>query len=169
MFVTGNAYLSPKLTPMKSNETVIEEFYTAFKNKNIKYMQNCYSEEAVFNDPVFSNLSAKEVRSMWEMLIKSGKDMRVEFNNIKANQAGGTAEWHAYYTFSATGKKVINHVHSSFIIGNAKIVKHTDSFDFYKWAGQAFGLKGLMLGWTGFFKAKVSKTASHKLKNYMER
>ena len=35
-----------------------------------------------------------------------------------------------------------------------------DSFDFYKWARQAFGLTGLLIGWTTYFKAKVPECAT---------
>lgn len=130
-------------------------------------MQNSYADNATFNDPAFRNLDAKQVRSMWEMLIKSSKDMRLEFDHIKADSHSGSAEWTAYYTFSATGRKVVNRVKSSFIIENGKIVSQADQFNFHRWSAQALGLSGLLLGWTSFLKKKVQKTAADKLKAYM--
>lgn len=152
---------------MNANETLINQFYTAFKNKDVKTMQDCYADTAVFNDAVFQNLDAAAVRSMWEMLIRSGKDMRVEFTGVSADGANGKAEWTAWYTFSATGNKVENRISASFIFENGKIISHTDAFNFYRWARQALGLPGLLLGWTPFLKNKIRKRAANNLRLYM--
>jgi len=154
---------------MNINEEVITHFYTCFKNKDIKGMQDCYAHNTIFNDAVFSNLNAIQVRSMWEMLIKSGKDMRLEFDHVQADERTATANWLAYYTFSATGNKVVNKVKASFILENGKIISHTDDFDFYQWAKQALGVTGLLLGWTPFLKNKIRKRAADNLRLYMAR
>src|ERR1700710_944013 len=122
---------------MNANESLIHHFYTSFKNKDIKGMQNCYADHATFTDPAFRDLDARQVRSMWEMLIKTGKNMRIEYDQVKADEHTGTAEWVAYYTFSATGKKVVNRIKSSFVLENGKIVSQQDEFNFYHWSRQA--------------------------------
>lgn len=152
---------------MITNEELIRHFYTSFQNKDVKAMQNCYADSATFSDPVFSNLNANQVRAMWAMLIKSGKDMRIEFKNISGNETGASAEWDAYYTFSATGNKVINRIKASFLIENGKIIKHTDDFNFHTWAKQALGFTGLVLGWTGFLRNKISTKAKGNLEAFM--
>lgn len=154
---------------MTPNESLITHFYTCFQNKDIKGMQDCYADQAVFNDPAFGPLNAAEVRGMWAMLIGSSKDMRIEFSAVKADEQAGTAtaHWDAYYTFSKTGNKVINRIDSSFVIKDGKILRHTDSFDFHTWAKQALGLSGLLLGWTSFLKTKVRKTAAGSLHSYL--
>lgn len=152
---------------MNTNENLIHHFYTCFKNKDIKGMQDCYADTATFNDAVFKNLSAVQVRKMWEMLIKSGKDLHLEFSNISADDHRGKAEWVANYTFSATGNKVENHIKASFILENGKIINHHDDFNFYKWAKQALGLPGLLLGWTPYLKNKIQKKAANNLRLYM--
>lgn len=152
---------------MNTNESLIHHFYTCFKNKDIKGMQDCYADTATFNDAVFKDLNAIQVRKMWEMLIKSGKDLQLEFCNIKAEDHHGTAEWVAFYTFSATRNKVDNRIKSSFILENGKIINHTDDFNFYRWASQALGLVGLLLGWTPFLRNKIQKKAANNLRLYM--
>ena len=154
---------------MDKNKALIEQFYSALQNKKIVELQSLYAENAVFNDPVFSNLNAKRVRAMWEMLITSGKDMRIEFYNVSGNATGGTAQWDAYYTFSATGNKVVNRITAHFTIENGKIVKHTDSFSFYSWARQALGIPGLLFGWSSLIKAKIRKKAKKNLETFMSR
>jgi ketosteroid isomerase-like protein len=155
--------------PMNSNEQLIAHFYTAFQQKDYISMQKCYADTAVFNDEVFKNLDAQQVRSMWEMLIKRGKDLHLEFKHVKADDHTGSAEWIATYTFSSTGRKVVNHIYASFVFENGKIVRHTDQFNFYAWAKQALGLKGLLLGWTNFLKNKVQQTAMKNLAVYIKR
>ena len=152
---------------MNANEQLIHHFYTCFKNKDFKAMQDCYADEAIFNDAVFKNLNAKEVKAMWHMLISKGKDFRLEFKNISATEHTAKAHWDAYYTFSATGRKVINRIDASFEIENGKIVKHTDNFNFHTWAKQALGPTGLLLGWTDFLNKKVSAQAMKNLENFM--
>ena len=130
-------------------------------------MQSCYADHATFSDAVFKNLNAAEVKAMWEMLIMKGKDLRIEFGQITASAASGTAHWDAYYTFSATGKKVVNKIDAHFEFEAGKITKHTDTFDFYTWAKQALGTSGLLLGWTGFLQRKVSAQAMNNLRAFM--
>ncbi|MES2513258.1 MAG: nuclear transport factor 2 family protein [Bacteroidota bacterium] len=153
---------------MNTNQLLIQKFYTCFQNKDYKGMQDCYADNAVFNDSVFKNLNSSQVKAMWEMLIKSGKDLRVEFKDINATETNGTAHWDAYYTFSRTGNKVINRINATFTFENGKIVTHTDHFDFYSWAKQSLGLTGLLLGWTKFMKNKVQQTAMQNLNVFMK-
>ncbi|MGF1923141.1 MAG: nuclear transport factor 2 family protein [Bacteroidia bacterium] len=152
---------------MDSNEKLIIHFYTCFQNKDIKGMQDCYSENAVFNDAVFKNLNAKQVRAMWEMLIVKGKDLRLEFKDISAADNRANAHWDAFYTFSSTGRKVVNRIDASFEIRDGKIVKHYDNFSFYAWARQALGVTGVLLGWTSFLNKKVSAQAMKNLEGFM--
>ena len=132
-------------------------------------MQNCYADNATFSDSVFKNLNSSQVKTMWEMLISSSKDMKLEFKDIKATETNGTAHWDAYYTFSKTGNKVVNHIDATFTFKNGKIVSHTDYFNFYTWAKQALGTTGVLLGWTPIIKSKVQKTAIRSLNAFMKK
>jgi hypothetical protein len=73
------------------------------------------------------------------------------------------------YIFSATGRRVINRIHAEFEFKDGKIYRHTDSFDLHKWAAQAMGFKGKLLGGTSFFRKKVQKTAREGLNRYISR
>ena len=146
---------------------LIERFYTAFQNKDYITMQECYADSARFDDPVFHNLNAEQVRTMWEMFCVRSKDLNIEFMNIKANETEGSAAWIARYTFSSTGKQVVNNIIANFKFENGKIIRHTDTFNFHKWARQALGLSGLFLGWMPFVKNKVQKSAMLALNNYV--
>jgi ketosteroid isomerase-like protein len=146
---------------------VIEKFYTAFQQKDYATMQSLYHDKAVFNDEAFVNLDSAAVKAMWEMMLKRGKDFSLSFSNITENGTKGSANWVATYTFSATGNKVVNKIHSEFVLQDGLIIQQTDTFPFHKWASQALGIKGLLLGWTGFFRKKVQATAAKNLHDFM--
>ena len=59
----------------------------------------------------------------------------------------GRAHWVATYTYSATGRPVENRIDATFEFRDGRIVRHRDRFDLYRWARQALGPKGLLLGW----------------------
>ena len=152
-----------------TNEQLITSFYSSFQKKDYKGMQECYADTATFSDAVFVNLNATEVKAMWEMLCKRGKDLTLQFRDVKAHGNKVTAEWKAHYTFSASNRKVVNLIKADFVIENGKIVKHTDTFDFYKWSKQALGATGILLGWTNFFKNTVRKGARKSLNDFMNK
>ena len=130
-------------------------------------MQACYHPESEFNDSAFVGLNAKQVKAMWHMLNETGKELTLTYTGITANDKTGKAHWEAWYTFSKTGNKVHNIIDASFEFKDGLIISHKDSFDFYRWAGFAFGFTGKIIGWTPFFKNKVQKAAKENLERFI--
>lgn len=79
-------------------------------------------------------LRGAEAGRMWRMLCECGKDLKIEFRYVQADEHRGKAHWEAWFAFSATGKKVHNVVEASFEFRDGKIIRHTDQFDFRRWA-----------------------------------
>lgn len=136
---------------------IIEKFYTAFTAQDPEAMVACYHKDIHFEDPAFGVLKGKRAGMMWRMLCGSqkGKEFKVTFSDITYNEEKGTAHWEAHYAFSATGRKVHNKIDAAFEFKDGKIIKHIDSFSLRKWAAQALGFKGALLGGTSFFKNKL--------------
>ncbi len=132
-------------------------------------MGECYHEEAIFYDPVFEDLNSTELKAMWEMLCMNAKDFSLQFSAVEADHEYGTCSWVATYTFSKTGRKVINKVKAHVRFVDGKIVEHTDDFDLWKWSRQALGLPGWMLGWSEFMQRKIRKTAQDNLLRHMQK
>lgn len=152
---------------MNPNEQLIEEFYAAFATGNDKTMASCYHEDIVFEDPVFGILSGQEVTDMWKMLIERSKgNLKIEFSDVKASADSGSALWIASYNFSKTNRNIINTVFARFEFRDGLIVRHTDYFNVWKWSRQAFGLTGVLLGWTGFMQRKIQEQAKTALVKY---
>ena len=140
------------------NKRVIEAFYSAFEARDGAAMSACYHSRAHFKDEVF-DLHGVEVGAMWRMLCSRGKDLRVEASNLKADGDSGSADWQAWYVFSASGRPVHNRVHSEFRFSDGLILEQVDTFSFAAWSRQALGPIALLLGWTPVLKRKVRKNA----------
>ena len=153
---------------MLDNEKLIQKFYSAFQSKDYVTMQGLYHPQGHFSDPVFTSLNSAEVKAMWQMLISRGKDLRVDFNNIKADDKQGSCHWEAWYTFSSTGKKVHNIIDASFEFSDGLILKHRDVFDFWRWSRQSLGIAGVLLGWSPLLKDKIRATAAAGLRKFMQ-
>ena len=154
---------------MNSNEEIVRRFYTAFQQLDYTTMQDCYSDDAVFNDPVFGLLQGAEVKAMWEMLCKNAKDFSLTYGNIQhLDDEYSTSDWVATYTFSKTGKKVVNTIKANMRFADGKIAEHSDAFSLHKWSSQALGFSGWLLGWNSFFQSKIKNGAKRNLMKFME-
>jgi len=152
---------------MTANESTIYKFYTAFANADATTMCECYHQDVQFSDPAFGPLKGKEVCQMWEMLVERSKgNLKIEFTDVEANEYLGSALWTARYRFSKTNRQVVNTIAAKFHFKDGLIVKHSDDFDIWKWAKQALGVKGILLGWTGFMQKKIQDHAKKSLKKY---
>ena len=151
------------------NEEIIQRFYTAFQKLDYKTMQDCYSHDIIFNDPVFGVLQGDEARAMWEMLCKQAKSFSLTFSDIRLlDEEYATCNWTATYTFSKTGKPVVNNVKAHMRIQDNKITEHTDQFNLYKWCRQALGVSGVLLGWSSLLQNKIRKQARGNLRKFMK-
>ena len=148
---------------MNANETTINQFYSAFQKLDAETMATCYANDVQFSDPVFTLLQGAEASDMWRMLTSKAQNFSLTFDGIRADDVSGQAHWVATYTFSQTGRTVVNDIHASFIFKDGKIVRHQDHFNLWKWAQQALGLKGLLLGWTPFLQNAVRAQAAKGL------
>lgn len=148
-----------------TNQDTIERFYRAFQARDGAAMSACYAPDATFRDPVFE-LSGDRIGLMWRMLTERGKDLRVEFSNVTADENTGNADWQAWYSFSKTGRKVHNVIRARFRFRDGLIVDHVDDFDLWRWSRQAFGPVGVLLGWTPMLRAKVRAEAAKSLDAY---
>lgn len=134
---------------MAGNDEVIRTLYDALDRHDGETMAAQYLPDATFQDPAFGELSGAEAGDMWRMLCSRATDLKVELAEHEANGDEGTAHWIATYTFN-TGRPVVNDIRARFRFRDGKIADHRDRFPFHKWARQALGPPGLVLGLPGF-------------------
>jgi ketosteroid isomerase-like protein len=152
-----------------SNDALIRDFYAAFDQRDGDRMAACYAPDAHFSDPVFTDLTGDEPGSMWRMLTGRADDLRVELLEHDADGDTGSARWRAQYTFTQTGRPVVNDVRATFRFRDGLIADHRDEFGFHRWARQALGPTGLLLGWTPVLRSATRKRARAGLGEFMAR
>jgi ketosteroid isomerase-like protein len=143
---------------------LITRFYTAFQALDAEAMAACYADDATFSDPVFTDLRGHQVGDMWRMLCSSAQDFSLTFDSVTDT----SAHWVATYTFTSTGRRVVNDITASFVIADGLIEEHRDSFDLWAWSRQALGPSGVALGWTPFLQGKVRGQAMAGLRKYQQ-
>lgn len=150
------------------HEALINKFYSAFQKLDYTCMQSCYSDDIVFFDPVFGLLRGDEVNAMWEMLCKNATDFTLTYSNIiHLDEEYSTCDWVATYTFSKTGRRVVNKIKANMRFADGKIAEHSDAFSLHKWSSQAMGLMGWLLGWNRFFQRRIQNGARRSLTKFM--
>ena len=148
------------------NQDLIERFYAAFNERDGAAMAACYAPDVSFSDPVFPDLRGSDAGTMWRMLTSRATDLRIDLLEHEADDERGSAHWVAHYTFAQTGRPVVNDVRASFRFGAGLIVQHRDEFDFHRWARQALGASGRLLGWTPLVRNAVRKRAQAGLDEF---
>jgi len=151
------------------NAELLTRFYTAFQKHDGDAMAGCYGPAVRFSDPVFPNLEGERAKDMWRMLCKIGQDLTIDFSNVSGDDGHGSAHWEAHYTFSRTGRPVVNRVEGMFAFRDGLIVRHYDRFSFWRWAAQALGPLGSALGWFAPLQWKVRKDAAASLEKFRAR
>jgi ketosteroid isomerase-like protein len=154
---------------MHPHETLIREFYARFAARDAEAMARCYHPEVAFSDTVFPMLRGRDAGDMWRMLLTRATDLAVTLDEATADEDGGRAKWTARYTFTRTGRPVVNRIEAMFAFRDGLIVRHYDRFPFWRWAAQAFGPGGMLLGWLPPFKWKVRKDAERGLRRFQAR
>ena len=130
---------------MADNAELIRSLYDALDRHDGEAMAALYAPDGRFRDPAFGELSGAEAGDMWRMLTGRAEDLSVELVDHGADGDSGSAHWIATYTFR-TGRHVVNDIQARFSFRDGRIVDHRDTFSFWRWARQALGPAGLILG-----------------------
>ena len=152
--------------PAQLNRELIERLYGALDRGDGAAMTACYAPDARFSDPAFGELRGEEIGRMWRMLTSRSTDLAVDLAEHEAGPESGTARWIARYTFTSTGRTVVNDVRASFRFAGGLIAEHDDRFSFFRWSRQALGAPGLLLGWTPLLRAAVRRRARAELARF---
>ena len=145
------------------NRALIRTLYEALDRHDGEAMAACYAADARFRDPAFGELSGAEAGDMWRMLTGRAEDLSVELADHHADGDAGSAHWIARYTFTDTGRPVVNDVRARFRFADELIVEHVDEFSFFAWSRQALGPVGMALGWTPILPALTRRRARGRL------
>jgi ketosteroid isomerase-like protein len=146
-----------------ANDELIESLYAALGRRDGDAMTACYGADPTFSDPAFGELRGPEVGRMWRMLTARATELEVDLKEHQADDSSGTAHWIARYPFAKTGRPVVNDVRAEFRFRDGLIVEHRDRFDLRRWAAQALGAPGRILGFTPLLPIVVRRQARGQL------
>lgn len=151
----------------------ITRFYRAFAALDVATMASCYADSVQFQDEVFALHGKTQTMGMWSMLCDAIRtqgqaDWQLTFSDVVCDADIGQAHWVAHYRFSATGRLVHNRIQAQFTFdAQGLILTHRDRFDFWRWAAQALGPVGRLLGWTPMLRHQVQARARRQLQKYL--
>lgn len=148
---------------MTSAETraVLVRFYDALSRRDGETMAALYAPDAVFEDEIY-RLEGPDVGKMWRGLMSRAKTLQVSYTIARAGADAGTVEWTARYLYPGGGP-VVNVILSELEFENGLIVRQRDRFDFRRWAAQALGARGRLLGRFEWFRRAVSREAAKRV------
>jgi ketosteroid isomerase-like protein len=149
------------------SDATIVALYEALHRHDGDAAAACYTPDARFEDPAFGVLEHGRVREMWRMLTASSPDLAVELLDHGAAGDHGHARWRARYTFSASGRPVVNVVDARFRFERELIAEQVDSFPLRSWGRQALGPRGTVLGAAGVLGPIVRRQARARLDTHI--
>jgi ketosteroid isomerase-like protein len=148
------------------NQELIRKLYDALGRRDGDAMAAFYSPTARFHDPVFGELNGSQAGDMWRMLAGRSRDLKVELAEHEADEREGRGRWIARYTFTPTGRAVVNEGNARFRFEDGRIVEHVDRFSFYRWARQALGPMGILMGWAPPLRLALRRRALEDLERF---
>ena len=152
-----------------NNSELLNQFYQSFSKGDAEGMIQCYHESIIFQDPAFGILKGDRAKNMWRMLLSRNSDITISYDILETSANSGSVAWIAKYDYGLEKRKVCNKVLGKFQFKDGKIIKHTDSFDLWKWSRQALGLSGYILGWTALMRIKIQQKTKKLLDNFIEK
>jgi len=148
---------------------ILNNFYTAYCNKNLSEISDFYHPEIEFYDHAFGNLKKDELMTMWSMLFnRAFKDLTINVSNIKVENEIGSSHIDCYYTYALTNRKVHNSIDTRITFKDNLIIEQIDIFSLKEWAKQSLGWKEGLIANTLFFKNKLQKQTRKALFKYAE-
>ncbi len=146
---------------------VVQSFYDAFVVKDGEKMASCYHSDIVFEDPAFGELKGDRAGDMWRMLCERGKDLKITYEIESVTEDSASVHWVADYSFGKDKRPVHNQIKADLRFKDGLIIDHRDQFDLHRWASQALGWKGKLLGGTAFIRNQIRKQSNQALDRYV--
>jgi len=154
---------------MNSNILLLNTFFKSLKHNEYHQLTDCYSDGAVYFDPIFGLLERDKLIALWEMLSKNAKGLLIEYGEVvSVDQEYYTCEWSITYQYPPTGRKVYSAIKSYFLIKDGKIEEHSNAYSIHDWSKQAIGFSGWLFGWNRFFQQSIKNKAQKALLKFMQ-
>jgi hypothetical protein len=141
----------------------IERWYRALAHRDAAGLAACDHAVARRSDPAFPNRSGD--RRDVGRAVRAGAG----FRGVQAEGDRGETHWEARYRYARTGRMGHKLIDAEFRFQDGLIIEHRDRFSFRRWARQAVGPAGGVLGWTPYGRGKVQAEAAQGLAMWKEK
>lgn len=146
---------------------VAARFFDAFAVGDWHAMGRLYAPQARFSDPLFPQLDAEQVRALWQMLLTQAQGFRLSYRIDAESDHAARVLWVAHYLYGR--RPVVNRVVSEMQLGAGCILVQNDHFNLWRWARQALGLTGWLLGGTPLLRRRLRREAAVRLQAFIAR
>ena len=144
--------------------SIVNLFFASLKSRNIEKMMEIYHSKIIYSDPLYGLLKQEDVIKRWQLLLEENVIEDIQIMDIKEyDDEYAMAHWNCTFYYTITQKKVTLSIKSFFKIENNLIIEQSDAYRLSKFISKAYGIKGLLLGWTKFMQHRVKKTALKKI------
>jgi ketosteroid isomerase-like protein len=151
---------------MHANAILLQRLFTSLNQHDHAAMADCYHLHAKFTDIAFDLRSRKQIHAMWHMICRPeghAGNIAAMFNVVHADDRRGWVNLVDDYTFSSTGRKVINVIDSYFCFEDGLIVEQRDFCDPRAWAAMALaGVSGFLASQSHFLRSFKARQMLHK-------
>ncbi|MEU6715239.1 nuclear transport factor 2 family protein [Nonomuraea sp. NPDC046802] len=147
---------------------LIGAFYDALGRADFAAMERCYHPEISFCDPIFPEVEGRDrVMRMWRLQLGVRDGLTSRCRDVAADDHSGSAHRSSRYTFSHTGRAVVEEIDAQFRFEDDLIVRHRDEFDFKRWSKMALGRpQGPVFGWTPTWRKTIRDRAARRLEEF---
>ena len=145
----------------EETRSALMHFYDSLARRDGEAMAAMYAPNAQFEDPIF-RLNGTDIGKMWIALTRRARDFSIAYTIAQAAAGHGTVELTAHYLYGGR-HPVTNVILSELDLENGLIVRHRDQFDFPRWAAQALGAPGRLLGRFQFFQRMICRKAARTI------
>jgi hypothetical protein len=159
---------------MHANAALLDKLFTALREHKPLTMASCYHPKAHFRDIAFDLRGVDEIYDMWRMICRAETNIKVEFDEIEADDRAGRAMLVEDYQFGASklndpkSTRVTNRIESRFEFENGLIKNQIDDCDPKAWASKAMKghpIKAFLAGRIRFVR---SMGADKKLRKFLD-
>lgn len=160
--------------------TLVRRMFESLNRLDAGAVRGCYHPNATFHDPVLSLIGQDQIAALWAMICASARSSGtlpsgqpagvrwgITLRTLSADETHGHADWDAYDRYAGAGRQTQTRIRSRFDFQDGLILRQCDDFQFWRWAHQALGWRGTLLGWTPMVRNSVRTQALSALVRHM--
>lgn len=152
-----------------TNQELVEKFYRCFEYLDGEGMVSCLAEDTIYNDPIYGIIKGEYAAGLWRMRCKNLVDMKIDIIDfVELDHEYIKCKWNSTF-FSRSSAKQISMTMTSFMkINDQKITEHSDAYRLSDWLAKAYGLTGILFGWSGWMKKREQSRYRTMLEKFVQ-